>query len=352
MELELMRVSKRYGKVSAIEDLSFRVPSGKILALLGPSGCGKTTTLRVIAGLAVPDSGGVFFDGTDVTSAKPASRNVGMVFQNLALFPNLTVRENIAFPLEARGRASSQVDSRTSEVMEMLELEGLQDRYPHQLSGGQQQRVAIARAISADVKLLLFDEPLASLDPGLKTEISEVIGRVQRQLDITTVYVTHDQTEAVLTSDLLGIMFGGRLEAIGETRRIYESPPTENSARFLGATNSIQCSVEATLENEILVRVSGRRLRVQRPRWWESSRNTARLLFRPEDAGITESSKGVLDGKLVGVMFGGERLVASVRTDQGDIECRGDPSSLFETMSRKVGSTVGVRVDLHDVIVF
>jgi len=352
MRLELREVSKRYGKVSVVDRLSFQVPDGKTFALLGPSGCGKTTTLRVIAGLATPDSGNVLFDGADVAPLRPASRNVGMVFQNLALFPNLTVRENVAFPLEARRTAPSQVDSRTSEVIAMLELVELQDRYPHQLSGGQQQRVAIARAISADVELLLFDEPLASLDPSLKTEISEVIRSVQRRLGITTVYVTHDQTEAVLTSDLLGIMLEGRLEAIGETRKIYESPPTERSARFLGATNSIQCTVEATLENHIVVRVLERSLRVPRPRWWESHRNTARLLFRPEVARVAEPDAGIATGKLDSVMFSGERTVARVRTDQGEIECKGDPSSLFEVLSRHVGGDVGVRVGHDDLIVF
>jgi len=352
VRLELREVSKRYGKVSAVDRLSFQVPKGKTFALLGPSGCGKTTTLRLIAGLAVPDSGNVLFDDVDVTPVRPASRDVGMVFQNLALFPNLTVRENVAFPLEARHTVSSRVDSRTSEVIAMLELVGLQNRYPHQLSGGQQQRVAIARAISADVKLLLFDEPLASLDPGLRTEISEVIRGVQKRLGITTVYVTHDQTEAVLTSDLLGIMLEGRLEAIGETRKIYESPPTERSARFLGATNSIRCTVDETLEKHIVVRVLERSLRVPRPKWWESHRSTARLLFRPEMASIVEPDAGVVTGKLDSVMFGGERTVSRVRTDQGEIECRADPSSLFEALSHCIGSRVGVQVANDNLIVF
>lgn len=352
MKLELRDVSKCYGKVSAIDRLSLQVPDGKTFALLGPSGCGKTTTLRVIAGLTVPDSGNVLFDGADVTPLRPALRNVGMVFQNLALFPNLTVRENIAFPLEARRTVSSRVDSRTSEVIAMLELVELQDRYPHQLSGGQQQRVAIARAISADVKLLLLDEPLASLDPGLKAEISEAIRSVQKRLGITTVYVTHDQTEAVLTSDLLGIMLEGKLEAIGETRKVYESPPTERSARFLGAANSIQCSVDATLKNYVVVRVLERSLKVPRPKWWESRQGAAKLLFRPEAARIVEPSVGIVAGRLDGVIFGGERTVARVKTDQGEIECRGDASSLFEVLSHQVGSVVGVHVGLDDLIIF
>jgi len=352
MELELRGVSKAYDGTAAIADVSFEIPSGKIMALLGPSGCGKTTTLKVIAGLISPDSGSVLFDGRDITDVPPASRNIGMVFQNLALFPNLTVEENVAFPLEARGRDRSSIDARVAEVVRLVQLRGLEKRYPYQLSGGQQQRVAIARAISADARLVLLDEPLASLDPALRSEVSDVIRSVQRELNVTTLYVTHDQTEAVLVSDLLAVMFAGKLDAVGGTREIYESPPTEASARFLGATNVIQCQIESVTEHDVSVSVGGETLKVTRPRWWSPRRGTAKLQFRPDDSDMTEPIKGMVRGRLTKLMYGGNRLVAEVSTDLGKIECRGNSSMQYDLFSGMLGKEVGVGVDPRKVVLF
>jgi len=352
MELELQGVNKRYGETRAMDDVSFKLASGRILALLGPSGCGKTTTLKVIAGLIPPDSGKVLFDGQDVTELSPADRNIGMVFQNLALFPNLTAEENVAFPLEAREESVSSVESRVRDAIRMVELEGLQRRYPHQLSGGQQQRVAIARAISADAHLLLLDEPLASLDPNLKTEISDVIGKVQRELGVTTVYVTHDQIEAVLMSDFLAIMFEGKLDAIGRTQDLHESPPTERSASFLGATNVMKCFVERVTVNRILISVDGKEAKVVRPKWWDPRYGKARLLFRPEGARVVKPNSGLTRGTLVSTMYAGLNLIAKVQTAHGQIECRGNSSKSYHALSDRVGREVGVRVDLGRAIVF
>jgi ABC-type Fe3+/spermidine/putrescine transport system ATPase subunit len=352
MELELRDVSKAYDGTAAVTNVSFRIPSGKVMALLGPSGCGKTTTLKVIAGLISPDSGSVLFDGQDVTRVPSASRNIGMVFQNLALFPNLTVEENVAFPLEARGRDRSSIDLRVAEVVRLVELQGLEKRYPHQLSGGQQQRVAIARAISADAGLVLLDEPLASLDPALKSEVSNVIRNVQRELNVTTLYVTHDQTEAVLISDFLAVMFVGRLDAVGGTRELYESPPTEESARFLGATNVIQCQIESVAEHEVLVSVEGATLNVARPRWWSPGRGAAKLQFRPDDSYVTDSTKGMVRGRLTNLMYGGSRLVARVSSDLGEIECTGSSSTQYDFLSGMLGKEVGVSIDPWKMVLF
>ncbi|HYA22030.1 MAG TPA: ABC transporter ATP-binding protein, partial [Thermoproteota archaeon] len=315
-------------------------------------GCGKTTTLKVIAGLIPPDSGSVMFDSRDVTQVPAASRNIGMVFQNLALFPNLTVEENIAFPLEARGRDRTTIGSKVEEVVRLVELQGLGKRYPHQLSGGQQQRVAIARAISADAELVLLDEPLASLDPALKGEVSGVIRNVQRELNVTTLYVTHDQTEAVLVSDFLGVMFAGRLDAVGGTRELYESPPTEESARFLGATNVIPCQIQSITEHEVSVSVGEKSLSVTRPRWWNARHGVAKLRFRPDDSYVTDSKEAFLRGRLTNLVFGGTKLVARVSADLGEIDCTGSSSTQFDHLSRMMGKEVGISVDSRKMVLF
>jgi ABC-type Fe3+/spermidine/putrescine transport system ATPase subunit len=352
LELELRDIGKAYDGTVAVTNVSFRIPSGKVMALLGPSGCGKTTTLKVIAGLVSPDSGSVLFDGQDVTRVPPASRNIGMVFQNLALFPNLTVEENVAFPLEARGRDRSSISLRVAEVIRLVELQGLEKRHPHQLSGGQQQRVAIARAISADARLVLLDEPLASLDPALKSEVSDVIRNVQRELNVTTLYVTHDQTEAVLISDFLGVMFAGRLDAVGGTRELYESPPTEVSARFLGATNVIQCQIESVTEHEVSVSVGGATVSVTKPKWWSPGRGATKLQFRPDDSYVTDSTKGMVRGRLTNLMYGGSRLVARVSTDLGEIECTGSSSMQYDFLSGMLGKEIGVSIDPRKMVLF
>jgi len=352
VELELRGINKTYDGTPAVVNISFRIPSGKVMALLGPSGCGKTTTLKVIAGLIPPDSGSVIFDGQDVTQVPAASRNIGMVFQNLALFPNLTVEENIAFPLEARGGDRTSISSKVGEVVQLVELQGLEKRYPHQLSGGQQQRVAIARAISADAKLVLLDEPLASLDPALKGEVFTVIRNVQRELNVTTLYVTHDQTEAVLISDLLGVMFAGKLDSVGETRELYESPPTEESARFLGATNAILCEIQSVTEHEVVVSAGGTTINVTRPRWWNARHGTAKLQFRPDDSQVSDSTGSVVRGRLVSLTYGGSRLLSKVSTDLGEIQCAGNSSTQYDHLSKMIGKEVGVAVDPHRMVLF
>jgi len=352
MDLEVRGVSKAYGGTRAVNGVTFRLPSGKILALLGPSGCGKTTTLKVISGLVSPDSGMVLFDGEDVTGLPPRERDIGMVFQNLALFPHLTVEENVAFPLEARGVSDSVARDRVRQVMDMVELDGLERRYPHELSGGQQQRVAIGRAISSNAKLLLLDEPLASLDPALKSEVSEVIRKVQRELRVTTVYVTHDQSEAILMSDLLAVMFEGQLDAFGETPIVYESPPTQSSASFLGATNQLPCTIEGVLEHEVMVSIGGRSVGVTKPIWWRGTGNEARLLFRPEDAKVVAQGHGVVRGKLVGLMYSGSRVVARVQTDYWKVECRGNTSRAYSALSSMLGKDVGIRINMERTILF
>lgn len=352
MNLRLENVSKAYGKVLAVDDMSLDVPSGTIMALLGPSGSGKTTVLKIIAGLLTPDSGRIFFGNRDVTDLAPSVRRVGMVFQNLALFPNLSVNENISFPLEARGRDSASTAQRVKKVVEMVELIGLEKRYPHELSGGQQQRVAIGRAISAEVDVLLLDEPLAGLDPSLKIEISEVIKEIQKSLNITTIYVTHDQTEAVLMSDQLAILFDGSIDAFGLTSEVYGLPPTEKSARFLGASNQLECSVENIDQKSVLISVSERRVRVVKPKWWASTGAEAKILFRPEETRVVRPEDGLINGRLIAVIYGGTNIAAKVDVNGIIVHCKGNPKESYRMLRRRIGEKVGVSVKPWNIIIF
>src|SRR4029077_940353 len=225
-EIVLRELSKRFGNSTAVDDLTLTLASGELVALLGPSGCGKTTTLRMIAGFETPTRGRVILNDHDVTEAPPEKRNCGMVFQNYALFPHLTVHRNIAFGLEMQGVGRNEIDRRVTEILEKVGLGGLGKRYPRQLSGGQQQRTALARALVINPSVLLLDEPLANLDDKLREEMRFYVRSLQQEVGITTVYVTHDQAEAMVIADRIAVMFGGRIHQLAVPREIYHRPET------------------------------------------------------------------------------------------------------------------------------
>ncbi|MGQ4892438.1 MAG: ABC transporter ATP-binding protein [Candidatus Njordarchaeia archaeon] len=231
--LQLKNIWKSYGKQTVLRGLSLEVEKGKLVVILGPSGCGKTTTLRIIAGTLKPDKGKIVLDGNDITDFPPWMRNVGLVFQNLALFPHLNVWENIAFGLEARGWDREEAEERVSQLIELFKLNGLEDRYPRELSGGQQQRVAIARAIAPNPKILLMDEPFSNLDVLLREEMRIELKEILGRMGITTIFVTHDQNEAFQIADKLGILMNGKIVQFGEPIDIYKNPVNEDVAKFL-----------------------------------------------------------------------------------------------------------------------
>jgi putative spermidine/putrescine transport system ATP-binding protein len=235
-------VSKQYGVVTALHTTHLSVATGEFFALLGPSGSGKSTLLGTIAGFVSPSSGRVLIGGTDVTSVPPHRRNIGMVFQNYALFPYLTVAKNIAFPLEMRRLPRREITARTKRILEIVRLQGFDDRLPGQLSGGQQQRVALARAAVYDPPLLLMDEPLGALDKNLREEMQEEIRQFHRSVGTTILYVTHDQQEAASMADRIAIMNHGRLEQLGPPRQLYEAPANPFVATFLGEANLFHMS--------------------------------------------------------------------------------------------------------------
>ncbi|MGH8681116.1 MAG: ABC transporter ATP-binding protein [Burkholderiales bacterium] len=258
MRITVQDLTKRFGPLAAVNRVSFAIEEGELFTLLGPSGCGKTTLLRLIAGFYVPDGGEIRFDAARVNEVPPHARGIGMVFQNYALWPHMTVFENAAYGLKLRKLERARIAERVASVLEKVKLTGLGGRYPGQLSGGQQQRVALARALVLNPKILLLDEPLSNLDAKVRVEVRAEIRRLQKDLGITAVYVTHDQEEALSLSDRIAVLNGGKVVQIGPPRALYERPANRFVADFIGVNNLLDATVRA-------VEAAERRLRVATP---------------------------------------------------------------------------------------
>jgi putative spermidine/putrescine transport system ATP-binding protein len=279
--LELRGITKRFGIFTAVADVSLAVPSGRFVCLLGPSGCGKTTLLRMVAGLEAPDAGAILLDGQDITAVPTHRRELGMVFQSLALFPHLNVGENIAYPLKIRGVGKAERDARVAELLDLIQLPGIAARPVAKLSGGQRQRVAIARALALSPKLFLLDEPLSALDAKLREAMQVELRQLQQRLGITTIVVTHDQREAMTMADLVVVMGEGRIRQAAPPTEVYRRPADTFVADFIGATNLIE--VEGG-------RVMGRTV--------EGLSGSGTLSIRPEDLVLAAEGEG-LPGRVV-----------------------------------------------------
>jgi len=250
--LEINNVSKVFGKdAEAVSDFNLQVEKGELVSFLGPSGCGKTTTLRIVAGFEKPTTGQVRVSGEDITNNPPNQRNVGMVFQAYALFPNMTVAENIGFGMKVAKKPADEIASRVDEMLDLIHMPGFGDRYPYQLSGGQQQRVALARALALSPEVLLLDEPLSALDAKIRVSLRQEIRGIQQTLGITAIYVTHDQEEALSLSDRVVVMNLGKIEQVGTPFRIYNFPETEFVAQFVGVLNAVQAEVVDPASNRL-----------------------------------------------------------------------------------------------------
>ena len=236
-------LTRRYGTVVALDNLDLTVQPGELIALLGPSGCGKTTTLRLLAGLEDADTGHINVAGRDITRLPASKRDMGMVFQAYSLFPHMTVQQNVAFGLRLRKVSSAERDRRALEMLELVELATQADRYPHQISGGQQQRVALARALAIEPQVLLLDEPLSALDAKVRAQLRDQIRRIQLEVGITTLFVTHDQEEALAIADRVGVMRAGRLEQLAPPTEVYSRPATAFVAEFVGLSNRLAGNV-------------------------------------------------------------------------------------------------------------
>src|SRR5436190_2317343 len=241
--LELQDLHRDFGAVKALDGIEIQLGEGEFLSLLGPSGCGKTTALRLVAGFDRPDVGRILVDGNDVTGVPPNKRDMGMVFQAYSLFPNMTAQQNVEFGLKIRGRDKTDRSKRVDDLLDLVGLEHAADRYPHQLSGGMQQRVALARGLAIEPRVLLLDEPLSALDAKVRVQLREEIRRIQLELGITTLYVTHDQEEALSVSDHVAVMYRGRIEQMGSPAEMYSAPATQFVAEFIGTMNRLEGTV-------------------------------------------------------------------------------------------------------------
>jgi sulfate/thiosulfate transport system ATP-binding protein len=239
MGISIRNISKRFGDFVALDDVSLDVPAGSLTALLGPSGSGKSTLLRIIAGLESPDAGEILLSGKDATALAPQKRNVGFVFQHYAAFKHMTVRDNIAFGLKVRKRPKAEIRDRVDELLHLVQLQGLGSRYPAQLSGGQRQRMGLARALAPEPQVLLLDEPFGALDAQVRSELREWLIRLHDVIHVTTVFVTHDQEEAMEVADQIAVLNDGRLEQVGAPRQLYDEPASEFVMRFIGDANDV-----------------------------------------------------------------------------------------------------------------
>jgi spermidine/putrescine transport system ATP-binding protein len=292
--VELRHVTKRFGTFTALKDASFEIRAGEFMTFLGPSGCGKTTCLRLISGFDTPNEGQIFIDGRDVTRNPPYRRDVNQVFQNYALFPHLTIYENIAFGLRMKRVAPVEIKKRVDRVVRMTSLEAFVDRKPAQMSGGQRQRVALARAIVCEPKVLLLDEPLSALDAKLRTQMRLELKQLQKKLGITFIFVTHDQEEALTMSDRVAVINAGCVEQIGTVNDIYYKPATRFVASFIGETNIIEAEITGQDQGHLHCRLEGGlplRIRAEA----EGHHNKLLLSLRPEKIRLHRADPGGLN---------------------------------------------------------
>lgn len=313
--LVLKSLAKIFGTgedaVTAVNNVTIEVREGELVTLLGPSGCGKTTTLRMIAGFELPTSGNILIDGEDVTTTPPNRRPSTMVFQNYALFPHLTVFENIAYGLKIRGDSGQEIGRKVGEIMRLVGLEGLNERSPGQLSGGQQQRVALARAIVNEPKVLLFDEPLSNLDAKLRIRMRIFIRKIQQELNITSVYVTHDQEEAMTLSDRIVVMNQGEIEQEGTPEEIYAKPKTRFVADFIGKqTNFLTGEVIEKNDGKLSIKVWDKVVTFDRADEFKKG-DRVLLVIRPEMVDLS-SREGTFEGEVSLVTYLGSEVVYEV----------------------------------------
>jgi putative spermidine/putrescine transport system ATP-binding protein len=315
--LELEDVVKRFGRNVVVDGFNLDVKEGEFVSFLGGSGCGKTTTLRMVAGFETPTSGSIRISGTDVVQVAPNRRGVGMVFQNYALFPNMTVRKNIEFGLKVAKWKKADIRRRIDEMLALIHMEELGDRYPHQMSGGQQQRASLARALAVNPRVLLLDEPLSALDAKIRAMLRTEIRAIQQKTGITTIYVTHDQEEALSLSDRIVVMNAGRIEQVGTPFEIYNKPATPFVASFIGNLNILEADV---LDSALgLLSVEGQQVLAAGP--VADSVPRTKLSLRPEMLSLNEGIPGAnaLNGTLANVVFLGSIVRLTIRIGTREI---------------------------------
>jgi len=344
--IELRGLCRTFGNVVALDHLDLEVHSGEFVSLLGPSGCGKTTALRIIAGFEWPDSGEVLVNGGDVLGKPANKRNMGMVFQAYSLFPNMTAQQNVEFGLRVRKESREKRAQRARQLLELVGLASAMGRYPRQLSGGQQQRVALARSLAIEPSVLLLDEPLSALDAKVRVQLREEVRRIQLELGITTLYVTHDQEEALSISDRVAVMSHGRVEQLGTPAQIYNGPRTAFVANFVGTMNKLD-GVVVSLEDRV-VRCGPLLLKVPDPTFNHPAGETVELFVRPEDISLEllsngdKPAPGLFDGRVTSLTFLGPVTRVGLATDLGPLQA--DVSSAV-ALGLAADTVVAVKLD-------
>ena len=339
--VELSNLVRRFGDVTALDGLNLTIQPGELVALLGPSGCGKTTALRLLAGLDLADSGNVIVDGKDLTNVPASQRDMGMVFQAYSLFPNMTALENVAFGLKVRGVDKDKREKKSQELLDLVGLTTQANRYSHQMSGGQQQRVALARALAIEPKVLLLDEPLSALDAKVRTQLRDEIRRIQIEVGTTTLFVTHDQEEAMAMADRVGVMSNGKLEQIDKPNIVYSNPTSAFVASFVGAMNRIPAKLDAGK-----VSVLGQSVK----HGGGASGNDLVALIRPESISVSVAKSNSSDtGSVLARSFLGPQTRLTVTTSETKTNIHVDlPSS--EAGPFTPGTTVGLKIETDSLL--
>lgn len=340
-------ISKSFGSVNALSHFSLSVDEGELVTLLGPSGCGKSTALRVAAGFEAADSGDVLIGGASVIASPANKRGIGMVFQNYSLFPHLKISENVEFGMRVRKMSRTSRTARVGELLDLVRLAGVADRYPHQISGGQQQRVALARALAVEPRVLLLDEPLSALDATVRVEVRDEIRRIQRASGIATVFVTHDQDEALAISDRICVMTEGRIEQVGTPVVVYRAPATAFVARFVGKVNDLGVDVVSSTK----LRLRGHRFAFEMKPGAAgagAAGREAQMLIRPEDVRVaaaisTEDSENGIHGVVRTINFGGATTSIDVQVVGTDHFVRVADNT--RTMNFQIGDAVILEFD-------
>ncbi len=338
--LELKNITAGYGKNIILRDFSLEVGRGQFVSLLGSSGCGKTTTLRLIAGFSEPEKGSIVFDGRDITHVPLHRRNFGFVFQSYALFPHMTVFDNVAFGLKMRRVPKEETKKRVLDMLALVDLTGFEHRYPREMSGGQRQRVALARAMVIRPDLMLFDEPLSNLDAKLRVKMRVEIRRIQQELGFTAIYVTHDQEECFAISDQVAIMNGGVIEQMDTPSHIYNAPRTEFIARFVGFENFF----DLTRRGDALLAENGLQFRMAR----EMPGERLRACIRPEDVTLYPAGtacENALPGEVLVTTFLGRRVQYNVRTAIGEFTVKTEQEPVYS-----IGSGVTLALSANKII--
>ncbi|MEM1657914.1 MAG: ABC transporter ATP-binding protein [Candidatus Jordarchaeales archaeon] len=348
--VELVNVSKRFGRIVAVDNVSLRIEDGEYVALVGPSGCGKTTTLRIIAGLVKPDEGKVLIDGVDVSNLPPEERGIGFVFQNYALFPHMTVWENVTYGPWVRGWDEQKMSDVANEVLSLVNLRGREDAYPRELSGGMQQRVALSRALATETRLLLLDEPLGALDARIRVELRREIRRLVKDLEVTAIHVTHDTEEALMVSDKIVVMRRGKIEQVGSPKEIYLRPKTLFVAGFVGEMNFLSGIVIEKTSGLATVKLEGSKDCVVAKDENDAFKKGSRVVvaIRPENVTIGNVEEASPKGEIEDLFFLGSFIKAVVLlTNNVRVAAYVSPNA-----SIKVGDRVSIFFDPMDCILF